>query len=186
MLRQSDSIGKMIETWKRGTMRQENCWWLTLVVILLMPLSGCEIDRQSSQSLRYDDNGRFMDLWSTYTHCYRSEDPDAMRADAQQLTRAAETIDSVEDPITPESNEAVPPGPTSRLSVDPAEMAASCALHAGQFAEEKGHLDIAREMFQMVVINYPQPRYQYYTDQARLGLEHLKAMSRAVFTELTV
>ena len=107
-----------------------------------------------------------------------------MRADAQQLNRAAQTLDPVEDRMTPESNEPVPPGPTSRFSVDPAEMAVSCALHAGQFAEEVGHLDIAREMFQMVVINYPQPRYQYYTDQARLGLEHLKGMSRAPFARL--
>ncbi|MGH7182536.1 MAG: hypothetical protein ACREJN_11225 [Nitrospiraceae bacterium] len=172
----------MIGTCKGGTIRREKRWWLTLVLILLMPLSGCAIDRQVSQSLLYDDNSRFMDLWSTYTHCYRSEDPDAMRADAQQLSRAVHTIDSVRDPITPEGNEPVPPGPTSRLSVDPAEMAASCALHAGQFAKEIGHLDIAREMFQMVVINYSQPRYQYYTDQARRGLEHLNAASRVGFT----
>ena len=79
-------------------MRREKRWWLTLVLTLLMPLSGCDTSRQSSRS-SLSDNGRFMDLWSTYTHCYRSEDLDAMRTDAQRLSRAVNTIDSAEDPI---------------------------------------------------------------------------------------
>ena len=100
-------------------MRRETRWWLTLVLTLLMLLSGCDISRQSSQS-SLSDNGRFMELWSTYAHCYRSGDLDEMRADAQQLNRAIHTIDFVENPIASESNELDPLGPTSGLSVDPA------------------------------------------------------------------
>jgi hypothetical protein len=107
-----------------------------VVLALLMPLSGCDSSRQSSRSSLYD-NGRFMDLWSTYTHCYRSEDLDAMRTDAQRLSQALDTIDSAEGPIPLESNEPVPLGPTVRLSADPAAMAAACPpLHAGQAAQE--------------------------------------------------
>ena len=113
-----------------------------------------------------------MDLWSTYSHCYQSEDLDAMRTDAQRLSRAVHTIDSAEDPILPESNEPLPLGPTVRLSADPAAMTAACALRAGQVAQRMGHLNVAREMFHMIVKNFPQPRYQYYVALARLGLVH--------------
>jgi hypothetical protein len=41
-------------------------------------------------------------------------------------------------------------------------------------------------MFHMIVINFPQPRYQYYTAQARLGLEHLDAASHAAFSGRTM
>ena len=160
-------------------MRQGNRWWLILVLILLMPLSGCDTSRQSSRS-SLSENDRFMDLWSTYTHCFRSEDLDAMRADAQRLSRTVHTIDSGEDPIPPESSESVPLEPIVRLSADPAAMAAACALHTGQTAQELGHLYVAREMFHMVIINFPQPRYQYYAAQARLGLKQLGAASPAV------
>jgi hypothetical protein len=166
-------------------MRREKRWWLMLVLTLLMPLSGCDISRQSSRS-SLSDNGSFMDLWNTYTHCYRSEDLDAMRIDAQRLSQALDTIDSAEGPIPAESNEPVPLGPSVRLSADPAAMAAACALHAGQAAQEMGRPHVAREMFHMVITNFPQPRYRYYVAQARLGLEHLDAASHAALGGLTM
>lgn len=138
---------------------------LALVLILLLALSGCDTSR-SSQSIQ-SDNGRFMDLWGTYTHCFQGEDLDAMHADAQRLIQAAHTTGSVEDPAFRESRESI------RLSVDPATMAAACALRAGQTAREMGRLYLAREMFHAIVIQFPQPRYQYYTAQALLGLERL-------------
>ena len=127
-----------------------------------------------------------MDLWSTYTHCHRSQNLDAMRADAQQLSRTVHTIDSAEGPILPEKNEPVPLGSTFRLSADPAAMAAACAIHTGQAAQEMGRLNVAQEMFYMVIINFPQPRYQYYAVQARRGLEQLDAESPAALSGLTM
>ena len=59
-------------------------------------------------------------------------------------------------------------------------MAAACALHTGQAAQEMRRLNVAQEMFQMVIINFPQSRYQYYVAQARLGLEQLDAAGRAL------
>ena len=58
-------------------------------------------------------------------------------------------------------------------------MAASCALRAGKDAQEIERLNVAREMFRVVGINFPQPRYQYYAAQARLSLEQLDTTSRA-------
>jgi hypothetical protein len=107
-----------------------------------------------------------------------------MRTDAQRLSQAVHTIDSAEDPILPESNEPLPLGPIVRLSADPAAMTAACALRAGQVAKRMGHLNVAREMFHMIVKNFPQPRYQYYVAQARLGLEQLDPASRAALSDL--
>lgn len=159
-------------------MRPENRWWFVLALVLLISLDGCGSSGQSSR-LSPLDNGRLMDLWGTYLHCHRGEDLDVMRADAQRLSGAANAIDSAGDPIPLESREPVPSGLIGRLSVDPAAMAASCALHAGQVAQAMGRLYVAREMFHMVVITFPQPPYQYYAAQARLGLEQLETASRA-------
>ena len=49
-----------------------------------------------------------------------------------------------------------------------------------------GHLNVAREMFQLVVLRFPQLRYQYYAAQARLGLEQLDPASRAALSGLTM
>ena len=156
--------------------------WLTLVLIILLPLSGCDKSRQSLQS--QSDSGSVMDLWHTYNHCYRSADLDEMRDDAQQLIQAANTFGSAEASSPPEHDIPAPSEPPTRFSVDPGAMAASCTLHTGQAAQKMGHLNVARDMFQLVVLRFPQSRYQYYAAQARLGLEHLNAASRATFTGL--
>ena len=127
-----------------------------------------------------------MELWSTYTHCHRSQNLDAMRADAQRLSRTVHPIDSTEGQILPEKNEPVPVGPTFRLSADPAALAAACALHTGQAAQEMRRLNVAQEMFYMVLINFPQSRYQYYVAQARRGLEQLDAAGRAALSGRTM
>lgn len=151
-------------------MHREIRWWLTFMLIILMPLSGCDTSRQSLQSL--SDSNSVMDLWHTYAHCHRSADLDEMRDDAQQLIQAANIFDSAEDSSLPERDEPAPSGPTTRFSVDPGAMAASCTLHTGQAAQRMGHPNVAREMFQLVVVRFSQLRYQYYAAQARLGLEH--------------
>lgn len=167
-------------------MHHRNRLWLLLALIPLMAITGCDTSRQSSRS-SLSDNGRFMDMWGIYTHCSQSEDLDAMRVDAQRLSLAVDVLDPAADPIPPESEEPVPTtGPTGRLSVDPAEMAAACALRAGQVAQGTGRLYVAREMFQMIVTNFPQPRYRYYVAQARQGLERLDAVSRSTFTGHTM
>ena len=155
-------------------MRQRNRWWLTLVLILPMSISGCGTSRQSITPA-LTDNGRFMDLWVIYSRCSHSEDPDAMRVDAQRLSLAVEVMDPAADPIPPESEEPAPMEPSARLSADPAAMAAACGLRAGQVAQGMGRASFAREMFQIIITDFPHPRYRYYVAQAREGLERLDA-----------
>src|SRR5437879_2508136 len=114
-------------------MHRETGWWFTIVLTFLILLSGCGTSSQSSRSSLFD-NGRFMDLWSTYTHCHRSQNLDAMRADAERLSRTVHTIDSAEGPILPEQHEPVHLGPTFRLSADPTAIAAACSITTGQAA----------------------------------------------------
>ena len=159
---------------KSVLMRQRQRWWFILVLILPLAISGCNTSRPSSTPLR-TDNVRFMDTWGIYTRCSQSLDPEEMRADAQRLSLAGKMTDSAGDPIFPQSEEEASTGPSGRLSADPSAMAAACALRAGQIAQERGRRSFAREMFQMIVTNFPQPRYRYYVIQAREGLERLDA-----------
>lgn len=160
-------------------------WCLVLALVLPMAVSGCDTSRHSSRP-PLSDNSRFMDMWNTYSHCYRSEDLDAMHADAQRLNHAVGATTTIADPVPPESIELVPLGPAVRLSVDPAAMAAACALRAGQVAQGTGHRNLAREMFQTVITNFPQPPYRYYVAQARLGLDRLDTTSPATFSGYTI
>jgi hypothetical protein len=126
-----------------------------------------------------------MDMWGIYTHCSHSEDLDAMRGDAQRLRLAVEVMDHAADPVPLEREEPAFMGPPARLSVDPAAMAAACALRAGRVAQGMGRPYDAREMFQMIVTDFPQPRYQYYATQAREGLERLDAERTGWFPQET-
>jgi hypothetical protein len=107
------------------------------------------------------------------------------RVDAQRLSLAVEGMDVAADPTPRRHEEAVPMGPIDRLSADPAAMAAACALRAGQVAQGMGRHSVAREMFQMIVTNFPQPRYRYYSAEARQGLEQLDAARSGWFQQHT-
>ena len=140
-------------------------YFCSVIVVLLLSLVlfGCAESRSSSTPLS-TDNARFMDLLTLYTHCTETDDHESMRVDAQLLSRAVDVLDLGADPRV---------DPVSRLSADPAAMAAACALRAGQAAQGEGDLSSAQEMFQMIVSHFPQSRYAYYREQAIERLERL-------------
>ena len=142
-----------------------NRLWLMLVLIPVMATAGCSSGRSFPQPLA-TDNVRFMDMWTLYSHCSETDDLESMRVDAHILNRSVDVLDAAADPRI---------GPSVRLSADPAAMAASCALHAGQVAQEAGQLSVAREMFELIVSHFPHARYGFYTDRARAGLDQLNA-----------
>ena len=59
-----------------------------------------------------------------------------------------------------------------RLAVDVHAMAASCGLHAGDVASEKGRINIARQLYSEVQ-SYEGPAYNFYVEQARSRLAQL-------------
>ena len=122
------------------------------------------------------DNGSFMSLWSTYSHCQAATEIDQLREDALTLTQAANrslTQEAFVLPLPGKLEEFVST-PAPRFSVDVKAMAAACSLRAGSAAVEAGKLDVAKDLLQSVLSYQPQSEYAYYTLQAKALLSELE------------
>ena len=119
----------------------------------------------------------FPTMWNTYTGCRSEGDADQMWIDAQRLHQAVRAMDkqAQESQILPSAIEEALAEPPPRLAVDPQAMAASCSLLAGQTALNTGHSELASRIFQFVLSQFSHPRYTYYLDQARKGLEQIQS-----------
>ncbi len=122
------------------------------------------------------DNGSFMSLWSSYSHCQATTDIDQLREDALTLTNAANRSLTQEGFVLPLPGqlEKLVSTPAARFAVDVKAMAAACSLRAGSAAVVAGKLDIAKDLLQAVLNNYPQSEYAYYTLQAKTLLSELE------------
>lgn len=142
-----------------------------LAIGLLMLLEGCQSAPLTGTPAQLD-NAAFMTAWDVYRHCQASTDVEAMRADLEQLVRAAavqEAAATVSLPL-PDFLGQMVAKPPKRLAADPKAMVASCALSAGQAALQAERMEVATEMFQSVLSSHTQPEYAFYADQARIGL----------------
>jgi hypothetical protein len=145
-----------------------------ILVSILVSVSGFQAG-QPVQAAAID-NGSFMSLWSTYSHCQATTDIDQLREDALTLTHAANRS------LTQEAFVLPLPGkldkfmstPAPRFSVDVKAMAAACSLRAGSAAVEAGKLDVAKDLLQTVLTYQPQSEYAYYTLQAKALLSELE------------
>ncbi|MER3424200.1 MAG: hypothetical protein C4293_14250 [Nitrospiraceae bacterium] len=142
---------------------------ITLIGLTVL-VSGCQTAKPLEKT-GLIDNTAFMGLWKTYRHCKAGVDPEVMRADAQHLTQVAHqpTPKTGEIPL-PKVIQQMVAEPIPRLAVDPKAMAAACSLYTGRVALEIGRLDVADEMFRLV-LKYPETSYPYYVAQARAGLD---------------
>jgi len=122
------------------------------------------------------DNGSFMSLWNTYSHCQATTDIDQLREDALTLTHAANRSLTQEGFVLPLPGqlEKFVSTPAARFAVDVKAMAAACSLRAGSAAVVAGKLDIAKDLLQAVLNYYPQSEYAYYTLQAKTLLSELE------------
>ena len=122
------------------------------------------------------DNGSFMSLWSSYSHCQATTDIDQLREDALTLTNAANrslTQESFVLPL-PGKLEQFVSTPAARFAVDVKAMAAACSLRAGSAAVEARKLDIAKDLLQTILSYQPQSEYAYYALQAKALLSELE------------
>lgn len=154
---------------------------LRQIILLLAAVTavGCQ-SNPAVTSVRYD-NVRFMDVWSTYTHCLSADDSRVALLDStklQDVSRAQTTRSSLET-ILPTSLKNMVTQPSSRLAVDVHAMAASCSLHAGNLAMSAGELDAARDQFREVLHSHAESDYAYYTAQARERLTQLELTLQA-------
>ncbi len=122
------------------------------------------------------DNGNFMSLWSTYSHCQAATDLDQLRENALTLTNAANRSLTQEGFILPLPGklEQFVSTPAARFAVDVKAMAAACSLRAGSAAVEAGKLDMAKDLLQTVLSYQSQSEYAYYASQAKALLSEIE------------
>ena len=145
-----------------------------IVVSILVSVAGFQIG-QPVQAAAID-NGSFMSLWSTYSHCQATTDIDHLREDALTLTNAANRSLSQEAFVLPLPGklEQFVSTPAARLAVDVKAMAAACSLRAGSAAVKAGKLEVAKSLLQTILRYQPQSDYAYYTLQAKALLSELE------------
>lgn len=146
-----------------------------ILVGILVSVAGCQTG-QPVQTAAID-NGNFMGLWSTYSHCQATSDIDQLKNDALTLTKAANRALAAEAFILPLPGtiEKLVSTPAARFAVDMKAMAAACSLRAGTAAVEAGKLDVAKDLLRTVLSYQPQSEYAYYTLQAKALLSELEA-----------
>jgi hypothetical protein len=146
--------------------------------LLLMSILVSVAGFQTSQPVQAatTDNGSFMSLWSTYSHCQAITDIDQLKEDALTLTNASNRSLTQEGFVLPLPGklENFVSTPAARYAVDVKAMAAACSLRAGSAAVAAGKLDVAKDLLQAVLNNYPQSEYAYYTLQAKTLLSELE------------
>ena len=122
------------------------------------------------------DNGSFMSLWSSYSHCQATTDIDQLREDALTLTNSANRSLTQEGFVLPLPGklEQFVSTPTDRFAVDVKAMAAACSLRAGIAAVEAGKFDLAKDLLQTILSYQPQSEYAYYSLHAKTLLSELE------------
>jgi hypothetical protein len=143
------------------------------ILVASLSVVGCQ-SNPATTPVRYD-NVRFMDVWSTYTHCLSSDQTQSALLDSHKLREVsqAQALRSPLEDFLPTKLKSMVTQPTSRLAVDVHAMAAACSLHAGNLAVAVGEHDLARNEFRQVLENQTQSDYSYYASQARERLSYL-------------
>lgn len=152
---------------------------LLAIVITALSAIGCQ-SNPATTSVRYD-NVRFMDVWSTYTHCLSSEEIQTALLDSSKLREVSlsQALRSPLENILPTKLKNMMTQPASRLAVDVHAMAAACSLHAGNLAMSVGEHDLARNQFKQILDNQTHAEYSYYASQARAQLSRLELTLQA-------
>jgi hypothetical protein len=144
---------------------------LRVCLVVLIALGGCQRLQLFTDTDVLSDES-FSRLWRIYSHCRSSLEPDEMREDMQQLSRALRHMSETKNRLLflPQSVQHWIAEPPSRLSVDPGAMALACAVRAGQAAHAEGRTQLAAELFGFVLSKDRELPYVYYVVQARSGL----------------
>src|SRR6185503_16598451 len=147
-----------------------------IVVSILVSVAGFQTG-QTAQAAAID-NGSFMSLWSSYSHCQATTDVNQLTEDALTLTNAAnhsriQEQESFVLPLPGKLEEFVST-PAARFAVDVKAMAAACSLRAGFAAVEAGKLDVAKDLLRPILSYQPQSEYSYYSLQAKSLLSDLE------------
>jgi hypothetical protein len=151
--------------------------FLPVCLVMLVTLGGCQhLELLEDTTVLSEES--FSRLWTIYSHCRSSLEPDEMREDMQHLTRALHRMSEAKNKpsFLPQSVQHLIEASPLRLAVDPGAMAMACALRAGQAAQAEGRTEMAAEIFRVVLSKDREPTYMYYVAQAKLGLAEMQSM----------
>ena len=150
-----------------------------LLLLLVVGLGGCQASWSFDRPAGLIDHAEFKNVWKTYGHCRSSSDPDEIQVDARYLDRAAYVMESKSPSplVLPRVMQHLVSKLPSRLAVDLQAMALDCALHGGQVARAAGRIQMAEELFTVVVARGDEEAYGYYVLEAGRGLEHLESVT---------
>ncbi|MBX3237343.1 MAG: hypothetical protein KF814_14440 [Nitrospiraceae bacterium] len=142
-------------------------------------VSACQSAPQATSN-RYN-NGAFMDLWGTYTHCLATDQFLTANLDSTKLrgVSANASAQTTLETLVPTALRKHLTQSSPRLAVDLHAMAASCSLHTGTLAASVGEFDVARAQFRQVVAAEGQGQTRYYVDLARTKLAELELALQA-------
>ena len=145
-----------------------------ILVSILVSMAGCQTGQPVQTAA--NDNGSFMSLWSTYSHCQATDGIDQLKEDALTLTNAANRSLTHEAFVLPLPGrlEQFVSTPAARFAVDVKAMAAACSLRAGSAAAEAGKVDVAKDLLQTILSYRPHSEYAYYALQAKTLLSELE------------
>jgi hypothetical protein len=135
-------------------------------------LAGCQTGQFHEPPLA-EREAIFRNLWALYGECRTLTEPATARLAALRVAQAAPSaLPRREAPpaFLPNALTRYIENPPLRMSVDPWALAADCAVHAGTVALEADRLDLARELFRLVILNHSHADYAYYVAQAQQGL----------------
>jgi hypothetical protein len=144
-----------------------------ILVSILISVAGCQTGLPVK--IAAIDNGKFMSLWSTYSHCQATTGIDQLSEDALTLTNAANHSLAQEAFVLPLPGklEKFMSTPAARFAVDVKAMAAACSLRASSAALEAGKRDVAKDLLRTVLSYQPHSEYAYYILQAKTLLSEL-------------
>jgi hypothetical protein len=145
-----------------------------ILVAILVSVAGLQLSHPVQAASI--DNGSFMSLWNTYSHCQGATDIEQLKADASTLTNVANHAliqDGFVLPL-PSKIEQFVSTPAARFAVDVKAMAAACSLKAGSAAVEAGKFEVAKDLLKTILRYEPQSEYAYYATQATALLSELE------------
>ncbi len=146
-------------------------------VVTLLLLSGCQSFQPTEKGELSLQDSEFMGLWNTYNQCMVGQNPIQMQKYVTQLREAPRPVSIHHSPIPlPKFLVNWTSDKSSRLSVDPRAMTASCALQAGERAWKTGNYFLAHDILQSIINEYPEAEYAYYVSEAREAISQVPSL----------
>ena len=142
--------------------------FLSATACAVVVLSACHVTPAKDDARHAQ--GRFMDMWQTYSHCRATDDLKELLGDASRLNRGAAAPERPVPGLLKPVKAYISP-PAVRVAADPRDMAQACSLKAADAALAAGWTDVAIALYKsLVLVGGDAAPSNYYARQAETGL----------------